>query len=114
MDHVSIRVSEHLNLNVPGSVNVLFDVHRIITKGILRFALRGGECRSEIARGMDNAHALTTTARRRLQQHGKPKRFRHSNCRVNELVSAVASHDTSYRAALDEIEGELLGPGTGE
>lgn len=37
-----------------------------------------------------------------------------SNRRVNELVNAVASQETSYRAALDEIGGQWLGPGAGE
>lgn len=37
-----------------------------------------------------------------------------SNRRTNELIGAVAEQEISYRAALDEIGGTLLGAGAGE
>jgi hypothetical protein len=56
-----------------------------------------------------------------LTQHGRRSLrtwdaagLAHSNRRTNQLINEVAAQETSYRAALDEIGGTLLGPEAGD
>ncbi len=63
-----MRIAEHLDLHVPGAGNVPLEEDRVVTEAPGRFALRRSHSSAEVGRGLDHAHALPTTARRRLHQ----------------------------------------------
>ena len=72
-EHVAVLVRQHLNLDVPRPLDVLLDVHRVVTKSVLGLTLGGIERADDFIRTPHDAHPLATTASRRLEQHRIPK-----------------------------------------
>src|SRR5579885_1213818 len=69
MDGVPVSVSEHLKLDVPRMIDILFDQHAIITEGRLCFALAAFEGGIKVGMPIDTPHAFATAAGRRLDQN---------------------------------------------
>ena len=70
MDHLSTRITEHLELDVARRFDVLFDQHARIAERGFRLAARGGERVVEIGMLVDPPHAAAAAARHRLDEHG--------------------------------------------
>ncbi|MFG6489618.1 hypothetical protein ACG04R_23280 [Roseateles sp. BYS78W] len=60
------------------------------------------------------AHIELTQHGRRCLRTWEASGLVHSNQRTNQLIEEVATQETSYRAALEEIGGGLLGPSAGD
>src|SRR5690606_9839019 len=70
MENVAMLVRKHLDLNVARALDVLLHVNRVITKGIERLTTRRLERRGEFPLLPHDAHTLSATARRSLEQNG--------------------------------------------
>ena len=77
MNDLAVLIAENLHLDVLRAGNIAFEEYRRITERPTRFALRFVEQIREVARLVDDAHAATATAKRRLDDEGKPNLLRH-------------------------------------
>ena len=68
MDHVAVRVGEHLDLDVPWVLEVALDVDRRVGEIRLPFAPRGLERLRGLLRRANDLHPLAAAAGRRLDQ----------------------------------------------
>src|SRR5436190_4589070 len=68
--HASVRVAEHLDLDVAGGRDQLLAVDAAVAERCERFGARPLERGDEVVRRVDGTHALASASRRRLQQHG--------------------------------------------
>ena len=66
---VAVGVGEHLDLDVARARDVFLDQHLVVAEARRRFALARRERLRELARRVDDAHALAAAARGGLEQH---------------------------------------------
>src|SRR5438552_1454652 len=65
----AMRVSEHLNLDVPRPFDEFLEIHRIVSERAFRFSPSRVERARKIFWCRDNPHPLAAASRRRLEQH---------------------------------------------
>src|SRR6185436_15366884 len=70
VDGVPVLVGEHLDLDVPWVLEVLLHVYDRVRERRLRLRTRHRDCVQQRGLGMDDAHAATTPATGRLDDHG--------------------------------------------
>ena len=70
MDGVAVAVGQDLHLDVPGLLDVFFEINAAILEGLLRFLLGRLEPGLEADVVAGHAHAAAAAAGRRLDQHG--------------------------------------------
>src|SRR5262249_38172787 len=66
---------QDLNFNVPGRLNILFEIHGRVPKSKLRLLLGCRKRGYHIIPVTNDAHPAPATARRRLNDYGIPNRF---------------------------------------
>ena len=71
MDDGAVMIAEHLELDVPGPLDVLLDVDVADAERRLGLALRGLERLAHLRRGADDAHAAAPAAGDGLDDHRK-------------------------------------------
>src|SRR5579864_3490714 len=71
MDHVAMRVAEHLDLDMARPLHVAFDVKPPVTEVALSFGTRAGYFAVERSPLTHDPHSLAATACRRLDQQRK-------------------------------------------
>ena len=69
MHALAMRVREHLHLDMPRFVQILFQQHPVVAEAGFRLPPRRGQRRGEIRLPFDHAHALAAAAGGRLDQH---------------------------------------------
>ena len=70
IDHIAVLVAKHLDLDVAGIDDELFDEHPVVAKRGLGFGLGEAKAFSDLCLGMRDPHALAAAARGRLDHHG--------------------------------------------
>jgi hypothetical protein len=66
MNDVALRVTEDLNLDMPGSCDQLLEKNRTVAERRGCFALTARERRAHLVGPGDSAHTTTTASRRRF------------------------------------------------
>jgi hypothetical protein len=79
MNHIAMRVAEYLKFNVACAFEIFLDVHVTVSKCRQRFAARKLKRARKIIDVARNAHALSTAARRRLDDDGESDFLRKLN-----------------------------------
>src|SRR5438270_3432529 len=69
IDRGAFAVPEHLDLDVPRTLQIALDQHAIVAEGGLSFPFRGFQFASEGGFDGDDLHSLATAARGRLDQY---------------------------------------------
>ena len=94
MQHVAVRIAEHLHLDVPRPLQVTLDEHALVAERCLCFPHRRLECGAKCFSLGDDAHALAAAARCRLDEHRQAdaSRLLLQQCGVLALA-VVARHE---------------------
>src|SRR3954465_9519990 len=71
VNQISVTIAEQLDLDVPRPRDELLHEDFVAAKSALRFTASSLKCVTEILRLLDNAHPSSTTAVRRLKDHGE-------------------------------------------
>ena len=71
MDHVAVRVAEHLDFDMPRIDDGALQEQAIVAEGVLGFRARGPQRSGERVSLRDEPHAASATAGSRLHHHGK-------------------------------------------
>ena len=77
--HVAVMVGQHLHLDVPRMLDVLFQVDAAVAKGGLGLTRRLRDCRLQRQIVQGHPHAATATAGAGFDQHGKTNLVRHAH-----------------------------------
>ena len=64
VDDPSVRVAQHLHLDVARADDRLLDVDAIVAEGALRLVPRGARRGADVPLGLDEAHSLAAAAGR--------------------------------------------------
>src|SRR6476661_5175210 len=78
--NVSVRIGEHLNLDVPRTLDEFLDVDGIVSKRAFSFATRSIERASQVPGGFDDAHSLSAATSCCLEQNWITKLARNLFC----------------------------------
>src|SRR5215831_9006976 len=106
----AVLVAENLELDVPGRLDVLLDVHVADAERRFCLALRGLERVRQFAGVADDAHAASTAARRRLDDDGIPDVLRRLEGLVFALDGSVAARQNRHaRLAHHAARTRLVG-----
>ncbi len=77
MDHIAILIRKDLELDVPGMLHKVFDIHGVIAERQLCLLLGGLEAPLEFLRRIGNPHALAAAAKRCLHDDRVSDLFRY-------------------------------------
>ena len=105
---VAVAVAEDLDLDVARPAEILLDQDAVVAEGGGRLALAGGERRGELARRLDDAHALAAAARGGLDEHRVADAigFALQERRIL-LVAVIARHERDARLLHDALRRAL-------
>jgi len=95
VDHVVVRVGEHLDLDVPGALHEPLDEQASVSERLPRLRGRRRERRGEVVGGLYQPHPATAAAGCGLEQKRKPDRVGHGPSLLlgADGVRAVANRD---------------------
>src|SRR5579864_9227671 len=108
MHDVAVMVAQHLDLNMPGRLDVLFEVDAARPEGSFRLAGRGLEQLRQLLRVPDNAHPATAASGDGLDHDGIPQLLGHADGLLVTLHRPVASGQNGHAGFLHGPSGTGL------
>ena len=108
MDGVAVQVGQHLDLDVPGMLDVFLQVDfRVAEGGLgLGLGLLEGRLQGQLVDG--HAHAAPAPARRRLDEHRKPQLLGQPHGLGLALDEALAARDGGHAGLAGHPAGRVL------
>jgi hypothetical protein len=107
---VAVRVAKHLDLDVAGALHVFLDQHRIVAKAVDGFALARVQRRGKVLGLVHRAHALATTTRAGLDEHGVANAVGLALQQRGVLVRTVVAGHQGHLGLLHQALGLGLEP----
>lgn len=109
MHIVAKFVTEDLNFNVPGKLNVLFDQHFIISKAFHTFTLGGLKLLKELRLILDDTHAFTAATKNGFEHDREADFLRLFKKEFSILLLAMIAFDHWHRCRFHYVLGLTLG-----
>jgi hypothetical protein len=109
VQHVAVRVAEHLHFDMPRPLEILLQQHTIVAEARLRLALCSFERRLEFRCATHDAHALAAAAGRCLDQNRKPDLARLAR-EVRRILAfaVIPGHHRNLRLRHQRLRARLV------